>query len=109
MPHYLENLSAGEIVLESLPDEVLASMENRDRWMAGLQYKEGALEFLVADLQSWTPGQTVRVAFLGGSPDLWKAIEDATREILGGRPPPSGLQEGRRVSNVDDQRHGVRG
>ena len=56
-------------------------MESRDRWMAGLPYAEGGLEFLVADLQSWTPGQTVRVAFLGGSADVHEAIEGATNEI----------------------------
>ena len=49
--------------------------------MAGLPYAEGGLEFLVADLQSWTPGQTVRVAFLGGSADVHEAIEGATNEI----------------------------
>ena len=56
-------------------------MESRDRWMAGLRYPEGGLEFLVADLQSWTPGQVVRVAFLGGSPQLYQAIEEASRPI----------------------------
>ncbi len=81
MSHYLKDVNASDIVLESLPDEVSASMEIRDRWMASLRYAEGGLEFLVADLQSWTPGQTVRVAFLGGSADLHKAVEDATREI----------------------------
>jgi hypothetical protein len=35
----------------------------------------------VADLQSWTPGQTVRVAFLGGSPELHARIEQATQPI----------------------------
>jgi hypothetical protein len=49
--------------------------------MANLRYAEGGLEFLVADLQSWTPGQVVRVAFLGGSPELYQAIEEATRPI----------------------------
>lgn len=81
MSHNLKDLKPDDIVLDALPEDVLASMESRDRWMASLRYAEGGLEFLVADLQSWTPGQTVRVAFLGGSPDLYKAIEDATRDI----------------------------
>jgi hypothetical protein len=76
-----ENLEPDDIVLEALPDEVLASMESRDRWMASLQYDRGGLEFLVADLQSWTPGQAVRVAFLGGSPELHPKIEEATRQV----------------------------
>ncbi len=82
MTHQLENLQPGDIVLDALPDDVLASMESRDRWMASLQYAEGGLEFLVADLQSWTPGQTVRVAFLGGSPDLHAKIEEAAQQIV---------------------------
>jgi hypothetical protein len=77
----LENTQADDIILDALPDEVLASMESRDRWMASLQYTEGGLEFLVGDLQSWTPGQTVRVAFLGGSAALHAKIEEATRQI----------------------------
>lgn len=81
--HYLQDLKAGDIVLESLPEDVVASMESRDRWMASLRYAEGGLEFLVADLQSWTPGQVVRVAFLGGSPQLYQAIEETTRPISG--------------------------
>jgi hypothetical protein len=81
MSHYLKDMKSDDIVLESLPDDVVASMESRDRWMASLQYAEGGLEFLVADLQSWTPGQTVRDAFLGGTAELHKAIEDAARAI----------------------------
>jgi hypothetical protein len=69
------------IILESLPDPVVASMESRDRWMAGLSYQTGGLEFLVSDLQAWTPGQTLRVAFLGGDPEVHAAIEEATRQI----------------------------
>ena len=68
--HFLQDLQAGDIVLESLPEDVVASMESRDRWLASLRYTEGGLEFLVADLQSWAPGQVLRVAFLGGSPAL---------------------------------------
>jgi hypothetical protein len=82
MTHPLEDLQADDIVLDALPDEVLASMESRDRWMGSLQYPEGGLEFLVADLQSWTPGQTVRVAFLGGSEELHAKIEEAVQPIV---------------------------
>src|SRR4051794_33127601 len=64
--HYLQDVTENDIVLEALPDDVVASMESRDRWTTSLENVEGGLEFLVADLQSWTPGQTVRVAFLGG-------------------------------------------
>lgn len=79
--HYLQDLEADDLVLEALPEEVVASMEARDRWMANLRYAEGGLEFLAADLQSWTPGQVVRVAFLGGSPETHQAIQEATQPI----------------------------
>jgi hypothetical protein len=82
MTHALESLQPDDIVLDAVPEDVLASMENRDRWMAGLQGPEGGLEFMVADLQSWTPGQTVRVAFLGGSSELHAKIEEATQSIV---------------------------
>jgi hypothetical protein len=82
--HFRQDLKAGDIVLESLPEDVVASMESRDRWMTSLRYAEGGLEFMVADLQSWTPGQVVRVAFIGGSPQLHRAIEEATRTISEG-------------------------
>lgn len=81
MSHYLEALAPEDIVLESLPDGVLASMQTRDRWMASLQYASGGLEFLISDLQGWGPGKTVKVAFLGGSEALYKEIEEVTREI----------------------------
>ena len=82
MTYPLEDLGPEDIVLEALPDEVVATMESRDRWMGNLEYAAGGLEFLVADLQSWTPGQTVRVAFLGGSPELHGKIEEATQPIV---------------------------
>ena len=81
MSNYFEALTGEDVVLESLPDDVLASMETRDRWMASLQYQSGGLEFLISDLQGWGPGRTVRVAFLGGSQALYQEIEEVTRDI----------------------------
>jgi hypothetical protein len=81
MSNDLNAIQPEDIVLESLPDEVAASMETRDRWMASLQYASGGLEFLIADLQGWGPGKTVRVAFLGGSESLYREIEEVTRTI----------------------------
>ena len=75
-----DSLTPDHIVLDALPEAVVAAMEVRDRWATGLQY-DGGLEFLVADLSSWTPGQTVRVAFLGGDDALYEQIEAATQEI----------------------------
>jgi hypothetical protein len=69
------------LLLECLPDDVIASMEARSQWVADLPPSPGGFEFFVNDLQSWGPGQTVRVAFLGGTPELHQAIEDATQTI----------------------------
>ncbi|MFD0856568.1 hypothetical protein ACFQ07_30330 [Actinomadura adrarensis] len=74
-------LRQDDIVLEALPDEVTASIEIRDRWLATLSDDGNTLEFLVSDIRSWAPGQTVRVAFLGGDAELHAAIEDACRQI----------------------------
>ena len=77
-------------------------METRDRWMASLQYPEGGLEFLVADLQSWTPGQAVRVAFLGGrrTPREDRGGHQPDR---GGGEPHAGLPRRRRLPHVDHE------
>ena len=45
--------------LESLPDDVVAAIEVRDRWRRASA--SGGLEFLVTDIARWTPGSTVRV------------------------------------------------
>lgn len=70
-------------VLEALPDEVIATMEARDRWFAALPQAEdgGTRYFFVEDLLRWDVGDTVTVAFLGGSPDLHEKVADATRQI----------------------------
>ena len=70
MPHPLENLTDEDIVLDALPDSVVASMEARDAWLSSLPPTSSGLEFIVTDVQAWTPGQRVRVAFLGGSAGL---------------------------------------
>ena len=81
MPDPVNDQQLQDITLESLPDDVVASMESRDRWMATLPFEPGGFEFLVSDLQSWAPGQTVRIAFLGGSAELHEQIEKATKPI----------------------------
>lgn len=74
-------LRQDDIVLEALPDEVIASMESRDRWLTTLPHGTDAFEFVISDLQAWAPGQTVRVAFLGGNAQLHAAIEDACQQL----------------------------
>lgn len=71
-----------EWIVDDLPDEVTATMEVRDKQMAALtQDNSTGLEFFVDKLQRWEPGQTVRVAFMGGTPVLHKEIAEATNQI----------------------------
>jgi hypothetical protein len=76
------NLTENDIVLESLPEDVVASMDTRDRWFASLPPSEDGVAFVVEDLLRWTPGQTVRVAFLGGDQQLHADIADAAKKIM---------------------------
>lgn len=75
-------LSDQDIVLDDLPEDVVASIETRDRYLANLGM-DGTLgfEFVVDDLKRWRPGQSVRVAFNGGSTDLRRDIAQATQPI----------------------------
>ncbi len=71
-----------DLVLDSLPESVVASMEVRDKFMNNLGLGGGiGFEFLVEDLLRWTPGQTVRIAFLDGDTDLHKDILEAVQEV----------------------------
>jgi len=79
--HPLERLQPGDVVLDAIPEAIEATVKQRNAWLRSLQPGGGGLEFLVSDVQSWTPGQTVRVAFLGGDTALHKDIADATTEI----------------------------
>ncbi|MEV6212309.1 hypothetical protein [Kitasatospora sp. NPDC051914] len=65
--------------LESLPDDVVAAIEVRDRWRRASA--AGGLEFLISDIARWTPGSTVRVAFLDGDDQLHADIVGATAQI----------------------------
>jgi hypothetical protein len=79
--HEIERLRDDDVVLDALPDEVQASIEVRDAWFARLPRNGGGEEFFVADLQRWTPGKTLKVAFLGGSKTLHQEIAEATKQI----------------------------
>jgi hypothetical protein len=69
------------LLLDALPDAVVASMEIRDAWRNRTAESDEGLEFLVTDLASWSPGSTLRVAFLGGDSALHTKIADATRQV----------------------------
>ena len=67
--------------LESLPDETVAAIEVRDRWRRRASSGTAGLEFIVTDLGRWTPGSTVRIAFLDGDTALHDDIAGATQQI----------------------------
>ncbi|MGH7866275.1 MAG: hypothetical protein ACREP9_01285 [Candidatus Dormibacteraceae bacterium] len=67
--------------LESLPDDVVASLEVRDAWRRQISAATDGLEFIVSDLARWRPGSTVRVAFLDGDASLHADVEQATQQI----------------------------
>jgi hypothetical protein len=69
------------LVIEELPEEVIASIEVRDRYFTNLQSGNAGEEFFVSELQRWRPGQTVRVAFLEGDISLRTDIQKATKCI----------------------------
>lgn len=73
--------SSPGIRLESLPDDVVASLEVRDAWRRQVAAATDGLEFIVSDLARWRPGSTVRVAFLDGEASLHADVEQATRQI----------------------------
>jgi hypothetical protein len=72
---------APELVLESLPDQLVAAMEVRDSLRRRVVEQGEGLEFLISDLARWRPGSVVRVAFLDGDSALHKDIAEATRQI----------------------------
>lgn len=69
-------------LLEDLPESIVETLRERAEWLKTLPLRSSGEEFLVADLQRWTPGQTVRVAFLGGTSELHRQIADATAQIV---------------------------
>jgi len=75
-------LREDDVVLDDLPDSLLASLEVRKRFLKSLPPDSGGLEFNVQDLQRWRPGGTVKVAFLGGSSDLHREIAEAAGAIV---------------------------
>ena len=69
------------MILEDLPDSVVASMEVRDKWRKDLAENNAGLEFIVSDLSRWPVGTIVRVAFLDGTPALHADVVSAVDQI----------------------------
>lgn len=71
-----------DVILDDLPSGVLASLEVRRARLLDLSLGGSVgMEFVLADLQRWLPGSTVRVAFLDGDSALHRDIMETTQEI----------------------------
>lgn len=77
----ISRLRDDDLILDNLPDSIQASLEVRKRFLESLPPDSGGLEFMVADLQRWRPGETVTVAFLDGDKNLHREIAAATKVI----------------------------
>jgi hypothetical protein len=78
---WVRRLRGGDVFLDNLPGSVQASLEARRRFFKSLPPDADGLEFRLADLRRWRPGETVTVAFLGGDANLHRDIAEATRAI----------------------------
>ncbi len=73
-------MSDETLILDPLPTALQAALENQTRLVASQQSDRMQLEFVIETLLRWDPGDTVTVAFLGGTPALHKKIADAALE-----------------------------
>ncbi len=69
-----------DVLLDFPPDVVEASVQVKNRRFENVVSSDDSQEFLISDLQSWRPGQTVRVAFLSGDGDLYRDVAAAIAE-----------------------------
>ncbi len=74
-------IADNDVMLDNLPEDVLSTMEVLDRWFASTFGVRDGQSFVIDDLRRWEPGQTIRVAFLGGDTALHREIADATGQI----------------------------
>lgn len=66
-------------LIDGLPSAIQARVELRDRLLAAAHARSKSslgLQSVVESLKTWIPGQTVTVAFRGGSPELRREIAD---------------------------------
>lgn len=74
--------NAPQILLESFPDAINASIELHEKQIANASGGVRSVPFhlIVPTLNRWTPGSAVRVAFNGGDATLYAKIEAAADE-----------------------------
>ena len=67
-------------VFDPLPDSLQAAVETHDRLIANTQQDAELLQSVVEALLRWDAGDTITVAFYGGTDDLYRKIAAAARE-----------------------------
>lgn len=69
-------------LVDDLPSEIQARVELRDRMLAVAHARSEspiAFQSVVESMKTWAPGQTITVAFRGGSPELRQDIANVAR------------------------------
>jgi hypothetical protein len=53
--HEMQRLTADDIVLDAIPEDVEATIRIRDAWLGNLSQDAGGLEFILSDVRRWRP------------------------------------------------------
>jgi hypothetical protein len=71
--------------MEAYPEQLLAKLELRDRFLRSLPRSIGGHQpsFVILTTRRWQPAQTVKVAFRGGTAPLYQDIAAATQDWTG--------------------------
>jgi len=76
-----QDITDEDIILDNMPDDVIAGMEARQNLFASLPPSESGEAYFAEDLLRWDASEPVRVAFLGGNTELHQRIVEATDQI----------------------------
>src|SRR5262249_26611594 len=71
---------AEDLMVDPLPDALQAAVENHTRLLANQHERSEMLEAVFETLLKWEPGDTITVAFMGGTPALHRDIMNAANE-----------------------------
>jgi hypothetical protein len=70
-----------DVLMERLPEHVLATMEVNERTILRRPIDFAGEQYFVTLDKGWRPGSVLRVAFIGGTSELHRMIEESTKEI----------------------------
>ena len=67
--------------MEELPESILKWMSGRAEWVRAQTTPRDGQSWIVSEVLQWEPGETLRVAFRGGAPDLHEKIAKTVATI----------------------------